>query len=101
MTTQMIGSEEMKELQKTFEALDTTKDGRLSKDELLEGYTKIMGAVAAELEVERIMSMADVDKNGTIDYSEFITATMNKDKLLTGERLKNAFDHFDKVSMKN
>ena len=46
----------MKELQHTFEALDTSKDGRLSRDELLVGYTTLMGAVAAELEVERIMS---------------------------------------------
>ncbi|TNV82197.1 hypothetical protein FGO68_gene11040 [Halteria grandinella] len=96
MTTHMISTEEMRELQKTFEALDTTKDGRLSREELLDGYTKLMGQVAAELEVERIMNSVDVDKNGTIDYSEFITATMNKDKLLTGERLKNAFDYFDK-----
>lgn len=29
----------MKELQKLFETLDTSKDGRLSKDELLAGYT--------------------------------------------------------------
>lgn len=101
MTTHMISTEETRELQKTFEALDTTKDGRLSREELLDGYTKIMGAVAAELEVERIMNSVDVDKNGTIDYTEFITATMNKDKLLTGERLKNAFDYFDKVRIFN
>lgn len=97
LTTHMITLEETRELQKTFEALDTTKDGRLSRDELVEGYSKIMGQVAAELEVERIMSSADGDKNGTIDYTEFISATMNKEKLLTGERLKTAFDHFDKV----
>lgn len=94
----MITTEEMRELQKTFEALDTTKDGKLSRAEMLDGYTKIMGTVAAELEVQRIMETVDIDKNGTIDYTEFIAATMNKEKLLTGERLKTAFDHFDKVS---
>lgn len=55
-----------------------------------------MGQVAAELEVERIMASVDIDKNGTIDYSEFISATINKTKLLTKDRLKTAFDHFDK-----
>lgn len=57
-----------------------------------------MGAAAADAEVERIMSTVDIDQNGTIDYSEFIAATINKTKLLTKERMKIAFDHFDKVS---
>jgi calcium-dependent protein kinase len=83
---------------RTFETIDTSKDGRISKEELLVAYTAQMGPVAAELEADRIMELADTDKNGTIDYSEFITATMNKAKLLTQERLKQAFDHFDKVS---
>jgi calcium-dependent protein kinase len=55
MTTHMISTEEMRELQKTFETLDTTKDGKLSREELIEGYSKIMGSVSAELEVNRIM----------------------------------------------
>jgi Ca2+-binding EF-hand superfamily protein len=50
-----------------------------------------MGHTAAELEVERIMNNADIDKNGHIDYSEFINATIDKRKLLSKERLKAAF----------
>jgi calcium-dependent protein kinase len=55
-----------------------------------------MGAIAAEAEVDRIMSTVDMDANGAIDYSEFIAATVNKTKLLTKERMKQAFEHFDK-----
>jgi len=55
-----------------------------------------MGAVAAQIEVDRIMASVDMDANGAIDYTEFISATINKSKLLTKERLKTAFDHFDK-----
>lgn len=57
-----------------------------------------MGATAAEMEVERIMSNADIDKNGHIDYSEFINATIDKRKILSKERLKAAFQLFDKVN---
>lgn len=57
-----------------------------------------MGHTAAELEVERIMNNADIDKNGHIDYSEFINATIDKRKLLSKERLKAAFQIFDRVS---
>ena len=97
MTNHMITQDETKQLMKTFEALDLNKDGRLSKDEIIAGYTLLEGAHAAESEAGRIMEMADVDKNGTIDYSEFVTATLNKTKLLTQERMKIAFEFFDKV----
>lgn len=39
---------------------------------------------------------ADVDKNGTIDYHEFITATINRHKLEREENLFKAFQYFDK-----
>jgi calcium-dependent protein kinase len=42
------------------------------------------------------MTTVDMDANGAIDYSEFIAASVNKSKLLTKERMKQAFDHFDK-----
>ena len=44
------------------------------------------------------MRNCDTDKNGHIDYSEFIAATIDKKKLLSKERLKHAFNIFDKVS---
>lgn len=39
---------------------------------------------------------ADVDGNGSIDYIEFITATMNRHKLERDEHLYRAFQYFDK-----
>lgn len=41
---------------------------------------------------------ADVDGNGTIDYIEFITATMHRHKLERDEHLYKAFQYFDKDS---
>ena len=38
---------------------------------------------------------ADVDGNGSIDYIEFITATMHRHKLEREEDLYKAFQHFD------
>ena len=38
----------------------------------------------------------DLDGDGTIDYTEFVMATVNEKKLLTKERLKMAFQMFDK-----
>lgn len=55
-----------------------------------------MGATAAEIEVDKIMENCDLDKNGFIEYSEFISASINKRNLMTKERLKAAFEMFDR-----
>jgi len=85
----------MDELQKAFKALDINKTGVLSREELLIGYRQLMGDLA-EAEVDRIMEIADADKSGAIDYSEWVVATINKDQLLSDEKLKQAFDLFDR-----
>lgn len=38
----------------------------------------------------------DLDGNGTIDYTEFVMATINEKNLVTNERLLQAFKMFDK-----
>ena len=37
----------------------------------------------------------DVNGDGTIDYEEFLAATINMGKLEREEHLKRAFEHFD------
>lgn len=96
MVTQLASKDEMQELQKAFNRLDANGDGKLSQDELLNGFKDIMGEVAAQEEVNRIMKMVDTDHNGCIDYSEFVMATLNKKSLLSEERLEAAFQIFDK-----
>lgn len=39
---------------------------------------------------------ADVDENGTIDYGEFVAATLHLNKLEREENLASAFAYFDK-----
>lgn len=39
---------------------------------------------------------ADVDNNGTIDYGEFIAATLHLNKIEREENLFAAFSYFDK-----
>lgn len=50
----------------------------------------------AEEEVQRIMQSVDLDNSGFIDYTEFLTATMERDKLLSKSNLETAFEAFDK-----
>jgi len=62
---------------------------------LVEGYTKMYGDMAED-EVDKIMKLADLDGNGEIEYSEWVVATMDKHNLLTDEKLKAAFNLFDR-----
>ena len=85
----------MNDLQRAFKVLDTNHDGMLSKYELTVGYRMIYQDLAAD-EVERIFSKVDIDGSGKIDYSEWVVATIDKEKLLTKEKLQSAFNLFDK-----
>ncbi|CAK84516.1 unnamed protein product (macronuclear) [Paramecium tetraurelia] len=104
MVNQMTTSQEKQELLQQFQALDLNGDGRLSKEELVIGYSKVMSYTDAELEVTKLMKYIDQDKNGSIDYSgwkyqlnlEFVLATFNKVKLIEDARLEQAFKMFDK-----
>ena len=42
------------------------------------------------------MKQADIDNSGTIDYGEFIAATVHLNKLEREENLLSAFSYFDK-----
>jgi calcium-dependent protein kinase len=49
----------------------------------------------AKDEVDRIFALVDVDNSGEIDFSEFVTATVDKSKLLQEEKLRAAFSFYD------
>lgn len=85
----------MIDLQKAFKILDTNNDGMLSKQELTVGFELIYGENAAN-EVERIFDRIDLDGSGMIDYSEWVVATIDKQSLLTKDKLLQAFNLFDK-----
>ena len=65
----------------------------LSKDELQAGFERLYGT---QEEVDRIFKKVDIDHSGFIDYSEWVVATINKEKLLSREKLEAAFNLFDK-----
>jgi Ca2+-binding EF-hand superfamily protein len=59
--------------------------------------SKIYPAQEAIKKVEEVMAEIDFNNDGTINFSEFVTVTMKKERLLTEEMLKKAFDMFDLV----
>ncbi|THU73429.1 hypothetical protein C4D60_Mb04t22760 [Musa balbisiana] len=90
-----LSEEDLKGLQHTFKNIDTDQSGTITLEELKTGLRRL-GSKLTEDEIKQLMDAADVDKNGTIDYIEFITATMHRHKLEKEEHLLKAFEHFDK-----
>ena len=102
MISQFSTLEEIEELRKIFEEINKDSNGRLSKDEIKAGFDKYLGDT--EIDFERLMRDCDADGNGYIDYSEFLTATINRHNYLSRERLLAAFnscdlDHNGKISL--
>ncbi|ONM24006.1 calcium dependent protein kinase3 [Zea mays] len=90
-----LNEEEIKGLKQMFMNMDTDNSGTITYEELKAGLAKL-GSKLSEAEVKQLMEAADVDGNGSIDYVEFITATMHRHKLERDEYLFKAFQYFDK-----
>lgn len=98
IASQLSTKSERDEMMNVFKAIDTDNNGALSREELINGFSQIFGEGQENIEeeVDKIMSNVDTDHSGEIDYTEFIIATMNRQKLLSKERLQAAFNAFDK-----
>jgi calcium-dependent protein kinase len=92
--TRVIGSSELRDAQKIFQALDEDGDGRLSKAELLKGIAQI--SFQPKSDVDSILSLLDADHNGTIEYTEFLMLFFSDSKVLTDKNLHLAFRSMDK-----
>lgn len=68
LVSQLAQKEDLAELQKAFKALDKNSDGKLSREELIDGYRTIFGDLAEE-EVDKILARVDANGSGEIDYS--------------------------------
>lgn len=119
IATQITTQQEREELQKLFTLLDRDGNGTLTKDELIEGYLRVFPLrEQAEAEAKKIIEEVDSNNSGKIDFTgsqpstgfhgpltlfcdrvEFIVAAMNKEKLLSRQKIEQAFKLFDLVSV--
>jgi calcium-dependent protein kinase len=68
IVNQLTSKEEIVELKKIFIELDTNHDGKLSFQEIVDGYKKIYGSLTPELDAKEIFKKVDADNNGFISY---------------------------------
>ena len=63
----MTTKEEKNDLMKIFKQLDKNGDGKLTRDELLDGYNK--STAITDNEIDELMKKLDNDGSGSIDYT--------------------------------
>ena len=68
-------------MRKVFYSIDKDYNGVLDKNELVIGLEK-MDHLNPKEESDRLFEMADLDQNGTIEFSEWVTATMDQRAML-------------------
>jgi calcium-dependent protein kinase len=84
---------DIKHLKEIFMAIDVNGDGSLTFEEIEVGFKQLKLGNAADL--LQAMKAADTDGSGTVDYTEFIAATLDAQFTNNERNLKAAFDMFD------
>jgi calcium-dependent protein kinase len=88
------GPDDIRNLKEIFLAIDVNGDGSLSFQEIEDGLKKLKLSNYEDLLA--CLKEADVDNSGSVDYTEFIAATLDSQVYMKEEYLKVAFDMFDK-----
>jgi len=93
--SQMSGQSQ-DELRAAFALFDIDKDGKITEKELA-SVMKKLGSFTSDSDVKEMIREVDIDKNGTIDFNEFVVM-MNKNlgKLDHDKEMMAAFKVFDK-----
>lgn len=92
---QNLSLDELSGLGELFKSIDTDNSGTITVEEMRRALTQ-WGNKINEVELQQLMSIADVSGDGLIDYNEFVAATMHLSKLEKEELLQKAFKQLDK-----
>lgn len=92
-----VQQSEFENLNKMFLALDTSEDGFLTLDEVRMGLVRWLGEFKSQSDDWQVLiAQLDTNNDGRIDYGEFISAAINKGRLLSLQNLTGAFKLIDK-----
>jgi calcium-dependent protein kinase len=93
-----LKEEGTKELIKIFKSIDKNSDGVITLSEFKESISKVCFKNAIDIEENFIHNLyieIDIDKNGLINYNEFISSLLNYKSMKNPERLYESFRTLD------
>jgi len=96
---QQLTEEEIGQMRKVFESIDTDGNGTISVEELHNALSSLEDLPPIEQEVVRMMQGIDLDNNLQLDYENFVAATMARNVFIRDENIRKAFEYFDKEKL--
>jgi calcium-dependent protein kinase len=96
LTNTHTSNEDLKNIIKTFEDLDKDNSGTISIHELQESIktSKVFQGLSPA-ELDQMIAKLDANRDGQVDFTEFVTAAYDRQKILNRDNIKIAFDLFD------
>jgi calcium-dependent protein kinase len=94
MSSNYISKDEEKKLRTVFRYIDYDNKSFLTKAKI-EKVLKEYGILCTEEKLQRILEVLDVDKDGVVEYQEFIQGLCDKCTLFNEFNLKNVFAIMD------
>lgn len=88
-----LSENEMESLRAVFEGIDCNSDGFLTCEEFRKYFSR-ESLVPGE-EVEGVLGAADLDRNGKLNYNEFLSSCLDESLLSSEEYLRFVFAAFD------
>ncbi len=93
--TNQADNRDLKAIREEFDKIDKNKDGVISKAELAYCLSKLYPEDEVNKRVDEVFAQVDFNHDNTISFSEFVTVSVKKEKLLTKGMLQKAFELFD------
>ncbi|XP_054800083.1 calcium-dependent protein kinase 32-like [Prosopis cineraria] len=90
-----LSVEEVSGLKERFQLMDVSNRGKINSDELQAGLHKLGHPITNE-DLRILMEAGDVDKDGHLDYGEFVAISIHLKRMGNDEHLHKAFQFFDK-----
>ena len=91
-----LTEDETRQFVDVFKSLDENSDGVLTMEEIKKGIELCnFGNKMNPKEIIKLFNEMDVDKNGLINFTEFVSAMMDYDKFVKKEQLLECFKSYD------
>ncbi|XP_076958440.1 calcium-dependent protein kinase 8-like [Bidens hawaiensis] len=90
-----LSAEEVAGIKQGFDLMDTSKQGKINIVELKAGLQKL-GQQIPDADLQILMDAGDVDKDGYLNYGEYVAISVHLRKMDNDDHLKDAFAFFDR-----
>jgi calcium-dependent protein kinase len=94
-------TESSQKILKLFRYFNESGNCELTKEELKKGLKEFKTEEDFDIKLDKAFEELDVDKNGTIEFEEFLRACINKNEILNDKYINYAFKFLDKENKKS